>query len=157
MNSLVRAEAAALCLAAPAASYRVLLIEDNPGDADLTRETLATSKISIQISVVVDGVEALAFLLRQPPYETAPTPDLILLDLNLPKMGGREVLAEIKRHPSLRSIPVVVLTSSDAEQDISKSYQLGANCYVTKPVGLQAFQSIVRSVEGFWFTVVRLP
>ncbi len=135
----------------------VLLVEDNPGDADLTRETLATSKIRIQISVAVDGVEALAFLLRQPPQEAAPTPDLILLDLNLPKMGGREVLAEIKRHPSLRSIPVVVLTSSDAEQDISKSYQLGANCYVTKPVGLQAFQSIVRSVEGFWFTVVKLP
>ena len=107
--------------------------------------------------MAVDGVEALAFLLRQAPHEAAPTPDLILLDLNLSKMGGPEVLAEIKRHPSLRSIPVVVLTSSDAEKDISKSYQLGANCYVTKPVGLQAFQSIVRSIEGFWFTVVKLP
>ena len=135
----------------------VLLVEDNPGDADLTRETLATSKIRIHISVVVDGTEAIAFLLRQPPFAQAPTPDLILLDLNLPRMGGREVLAEIKSHPALRSIPVVVLTSSDAEQDIAGSYQLGANCYVTKPVGLDAFQSIVRSVEGFWFTVVKLP
>ncbi len=135
----------------------VLLVEDNPGDADLTAETLATSKIYIKIDVVVDGVQALARLLKQAPYENARTPDLILLDLNLPKMGGREVLAEIKRHLSLRSIPVVVLTSSDAEQDIAESYELGANCYVTKPVGLQAFQSIVRAVEGFWFSVVKLP
>ncbi len=135
----------------------VLLVEDNPGDADLTRETLETSKIRITISVVVDGTEALAYLLRRAPYTAAQQPDLILLDLNLPKMGGREVLAEIKRHPGLRAIPVVVLTSSDAEQDISKSYELGANCYVTKPVGLDAFQNIVRSVEGFWFTVVKLP
>jgi CheY-like chemotaxis protein len=135
----------------------VLLVEDNPGDADLTRETLETSKIRITISVVVDGTEALAYLLRRAPYTAAHQPDLILLDLNLPKMGGREVLAEIKRHPALRAIPVVVLTSSDAEQDISKSYELGANCYVTKPVGLDAFQNIVRSVEGFWFTVVKLP
>ncbi len=135
----------------------VLLVEDNPGDADLTRETLETSKVRIHISVVVDGTEALAFLLRQPPFASAPVPDLILLDLNLPRMGGRELLAEIKRHPQLRCIPVVVLTTSDAEQDISRSYELGANCYVTKPVGLEAFQSIVRSVEGFWFTVVKLP
>ncbi len=135
----------------------VLLVEDNPGDAELTRETLASSKVHITIEVVVDGVEALAYLLRQGVHAQAPPPDLILLDLNLPKMGGREVLAEIKRHPSLRSIPVVVLTSSDAEQDISRSYELGANCYVTKPVGLGAFQSIVRAVEGFWFTVVKLP
>jgi CheY-like chemotaxis protein len=135
----------------------VLLVEDNPGDADLTAETLATSKIHIEIDVVIDGVEALAYLLKQGAYPNARTPDLVLLDLNLPKMGGREVLAEIKRHPSLRSIPVVVLTSSDAEQDIAKSYELGANCYVTKPVGLQAFQSIVRAVEGFWFSVVKLP
>jgi CheY-like chemotaxis protein len=135
----------------------VLLVEDNPGDADLVRETLEASKIRIAIDVVVDGTEALAYLLRQGAYAAATLPDLILLDLNLPRMGGREVLAEIKRHPALRSIPVVVLTSSDLEQDISKSYELGANCYVTKPVGLQAFQSIVRAVEGFWFTVVRLP
>ncbi len=135
----------------------VLLVEDNPGDADLVTETLQSSKLHIRIQVVVDGAQALAYLMRQPPFEQAQLPDLILLDLNLPKMGGREVLTEIKSHPELRSIPVVVLTSSDAEQDISRSYHLGANCYVTKPVGLMAFQSIVRCVEGFWFTVVKLP
>ncbi len=96
-------------------------------------------------------------MLRKPPYANVELPDLILLDLNLPKMSGQEVLAEIKKHESLRAIPVVILTSSDAEQDIVKSYRLGANCYVTKPVGLEAFQAIVRSVENFWFTVVKLP
>jgi CheY-like chemotaxis protein len=136
---------------------RVLLIEDNPGDADLTKETLETGKLHVEIHVVIDGVQAVAFLLRAPPYEAAEKPDLILLDLNLPRMDGREVLAEIKKHESLRRIPVVILTSSDAEKDIVKSYELGANCYVTKPVGLEAFQSIVRSVEDFWFTVVKLP
>ncbi|HTJ83248.1 MAG TPA: response regulator [Polyangiaceae bacterium] len=136
---------------------RVLLVEDNPGDADLTRETLETSKLRMEISVVIDGTQAVAHLLKRPPFEDAPRPDLILLDLNLPKMDGKEVLAEIRRHDHLRSIPVVILTSSDAEQDIAKTYALGANCYVTKPVGLGAFQSIVRSVEDFWFTVVKLP
>ncbi len=135
----------------------VLLVEDNPGDAELTKETLESGKMHLDITVVIDGTQALAYLLCQPPFQKAKLPDLILLDLNLPKLGGREVLAEIKRHESLRTIPVVVLTSSDAEQDILKSYSLGANCYVTKPVGLDAFQSIVRSVEDFWFTVVRLP
>ena len=138
-------------------AFRVLLVEDNPGDADLTREALEEGKLMVDISVAVDGVQAIDFLLRRPPYETALLPDLILLDLNLPKMGGREVLAEIKKHPALRVIPVVVLTSSDSESDIVKSYELGANCYVTKPVGLQAFQTIVQHVENFWFTVVRLP
>lgn len=135
----------------------VLLVEDNPGDANLTIETLATSKIRIDISVVADGAEAMDFLLKRGAHAQARTPDLVLLDLNLPRMGGREVLAEMKRQPALRATPVVVLTSSDAEQDITKSYELGANCYVTKPVGLEAFQSIVRAVEGFWFTVVKLP
>lgn len=135
----------------------VLLVEDNPGDAHLIMETLASSKIHLEISVVVDGAQAMACLLKQGPYAQARTPDLVLLDLNLPRMGGREVLAEMRRAPALRSIPVVVLTSSDAAQDISHSYELGANCYITKPVGLQAFQSIVRAVEGFWFTVVKLP
>ncbi len=136
---------------------RVLLVEDNPGDADLTRETLLEGKLDVDIRVVVDGAQALDYLLHRPPYADVPLPDLILLDLNLPKLGGREVLAEIKKHEELRVIPVVVLTSSDAEFDIAGSYQLGANCYVTKPVGLEAFQAIVRSVENFWFTVVRLP
>jgi CheY-like chemotaxis protein len=136
---------------------RVLLVEDNPGDADLTRETLQDGKLMMHIDVVSDGVQAVDFLLRRPPFDTALAPDLILLDLNLPKMGGREVLAEIKRHEALRVIPVVVLTSSEADQDVAKSYELGANCYVTKPVGLEAFQSIVHAIESFWFTVVKLP
>lgn len=138
-------------------AFRVLLVEDNPGDADLTREALEDGKLLVEIAVVVDGVQAIDYLLQRPPFEAAQLPDLILLDLNLPRMSGREVLAEIKKHPALQLIPVVVLTSSDAENDISKSYQLGANCYVTKPVGLQAFQAIVKSIESFWFTVVRLP
>ena len=136
---------------------RVLLVEDNPGDADLTRETLEEGKLRLEIQVAEDGAQALDSLLKRPPLTQTTTPDLILLALNLPKMGGREVLAEIKKHDALRVIPVVVLTSSDAEIDISKSYELGANCYVTKPVGLEAFQEIVRTVENFWFTVVRLP
>jgi CheY-like chemotaxis protein len=135
----------------------VLLVEDNPGDADLIKETLEMGKVHLQTSAVTDGTEALAYLRRQPPFAGAEPPDLILLDLNLPRMSGRELLAEIKHDPVLRVIPVVILTSSDAEQDIVKSYQLGANCYVTKPVGLEAFQSIVRSVEHFWLTVVKLP
>jgi CheY-like chemotaxis protein len=136
---------------------RVLLVEDNPGDADLTRETLQDGKLRVHIDVVTDGTRALDFLLRRPPFADAKAPDLILLDLNLPKMGGREVLAEISRHEALRVIPVVVLTSSEAEQDVARSYELGANCYVTKPVGLEAFQAIVHAIESFWFTVVKLP
>lgn len=138
-------------------SIRVLLVEDNPGDADLMKETLEGCRLHVEIAIAIDGVEALARLFRRPPYAAVELPDLILLDLNLPKMSGREVLAQIKQHPSLRTIPVVILTSSDAEQDVVKSYELGANCYVTKPVGLDAFQSIIRAVEGFWFTVVKLP
>lgn len=135
----------------------VLLVEDNPGDADLVIETLEQGKLRLDISVAVDGAQALARLLRQAPYESVEPPDLILLDLNLPKVAGREVLARIKQEPVLKEIPVVVLTSSDAEHDIVRSYQLGANCYVTKPVGLAAFQAIVQAIEGFWFTVVKLP
>jgi CheY-like chemotaxis protein len=138
-------------------SIRVLLVEDNPGDADLTKETLEECRLHVEIAIAIDGAEALDRLFRRPPYANADLPDLILLDLNLPKMSGREVLAQIKQELSLRTIPVVILTSSDAEQDVVKSYELGANCYVTKPVGLEAFQSIVRSVEGFWFTIVKLP
>ncbi len=136
---------------------RVLLVEDNPADADLTRETLEGSKLHVDLSVAKDGVQALAFLNRRGEFAQVPRPDLILLDLNLPKKDGRQVLSEIKANADLRGIPVVVLTSSDAEKDIAQSYALGANCYVTKPVDLRAFQTIVQAVEGFWVTVVRLP
>ncbi|WP_025410949.1 response regulator [Gemmatirosa kalamazoonensis] len=135
----------------------ILLVEDNPGDVELTREALLDSKMHMNLSVVSDGVEALAFLRREGSYADAPHPDLILLDLNLPKKDGRAVLGEIKQDPVLRHIPVVVLTSSRAEQDILKAYDLHANCYVTKPVDFDQFITIVRSIEQFWFTVVRLP
>lgn len=136
---------------------RVLLVEDNPGDAELIQETLESSKFYLDVSIAVDGAAALDYLQRIPSAAIPELPDLILLDLNLPKMDGKQVLKELKRHEKFRRIPVVVLTSSDAETDIVRSYELGANCYVTKPVGLDAFQEIVRSVEGFWFTVVKLP
>lgn len=136
---------------------RVLLVEDNPGDADLTRETLETSRLLLDITVVVDGAEAIDYLLKRGRYVEAPTPELVVLDLNLPKRDGREVLTELRQHENLRTLPVVVLTSSDSERDIVQSYALGANCYITKPVDLRAFQAIVRSIEGFWFTVVKLP
>ena len=136
---------------------RVLLVEDNPADADLTRETLEMSKLRLDIDTVEDGAEALSLLSQRAEMSPGALPDLILLDLNLPKVNGREVLAAIRRHEVLRHIPVVVLTSSNAEADIVKSYEIGANCYVTKPVGLEAFREIVGSVERFWFTVVRLP
>ena len=115
------------------------------------------SKLRVEITVVCDGVKALEHLCPAPGKPEAERPDLILLDLNLPRLDGRQVLTEIKKHEALRKIPVVILTSSDAEQDIARSYDIGANCYVTKPVGLEAFQAIVRSVDHFWFTVVKLP
>lgn len=130
----------------------VLLIEDNPGDADLTRETLEANRLRIRMRVAVDGVEALEML-----RAGDVAPDLILLDLNLPRKSGREVLREIKQDEALKQIPVVVLTSSDADRDIVESYRLGANCYVTKPVDLEAFQKIVGQTGNFWFTIVRLP
>jgi DNA-binding response OmpR family regulator len=136
---------------------RILLVEDNPGDADLTRDTLESGRLNAEISLVIDGEQAVAYMSRKHPYENVERPDLVLLDLNLPKKNGQEVLAEIKRHASLCSIPVVILTSSDAERDIVNSYQLGANCYVTKPVGLDAYQAVVRAVEDFWFSVAKLP
>ena len=135
----------------------ILLVEDNPGDVELTREALHDSKVHMRLSVVNDGVDALAFLRREGPHGAAPRPDLVLLDLNLPRKDGRAVLAEVKRDPELRNIPIVVLTSSQAEQDIVKAYDLHANCYVTKPVDLDQFITIVRSIEQFWFTVVKLP
>jgi chemotaxis family two-component system response regulator Rcp1 len=135
----------------------ILLVEDNPADVDLTQETLAYAKIRNRLHVVTDGEEALEFLRRQGRYSDAVRPDVILLDLNLPRKDGREVLEELKADPDLRSIPVVVLTSSDAEKDVVRSYDLGANCYVTKPVDLDQFASVVRTIEDFWFIVVKLP
>jgi two-component system, chemotaxis family, response regulator Rcp1 len=138
-------------------AVEILLVEDNPGDVRLTREALREGKLHNNLRVVDDGVKALAYLRREGEYADAPRPDLILLDLNLPRMSGREVLEEIKADPKLASIPVVVLTSSQAEQDIVRAYELRANCYVTKPVDLDQFVSVVQSIEDFWFTVVRLP
>ncbi len=135
----------------------ILLIEDNPGDVRLTQETLKEGNAHVHLSTARDGEEALAFLHRQGSFARAPRPDLILLDLNLPRKGGREVLAEIKADDRLRHIPVVVLTSSQAEQDILASYDLHANCYITKPVDLEQFIRVVRSIEDFWLTVVKLP
>lgn len=134
-----------------------LLVEDNPGDVRLTREALNESKLSNNLSVVGDGIEAMAFLRREGRYADAPRPDVVLLDLNLPKKSGREVLAEIKADPVLRRIPVVVITSSEAEQDIFATYDLHVNCYVTKPVDLEQFIKVVRSIENFWVTIVKLP
>ncbi|MFW9257470.1 response regulator [Nostoc sp. CALU 546] len=135
----------------------VLLVEDNPGDAQLTRIALEDSKISIHLNVVEDGVEAMAFLRKQDKYARVPHPDIILLDLNLPRKDGREVLAEIKGDENLKRIPVVVLTTSQAEEDILKAYNLCANCYITKPVDFDQFVKIVQSIENFWFAIVKLP
>jgi CheY-like chemotaxis protein len=138
-------------------AIEILLIEDNPGDVRLTREALRDSKLQNDLHVASDGVEGLAFLQRQGRYWNAPRPDLILLDLNLPKKDGRELLSEIKGDPDLKTIPVVILTTSSADQDILEVYKLHANCYVVKPVGLDAFMTIVKSIEAFWFTIVKLP
>lgn len=135
----------------------VLLVEDNPGDAQLTRIALEDSKISIHLNVVEDGVEAMAFLRKQEKYAKVSHPDIILLDLNLPRKDGREVLAEIKGDENLKRIPVVVLTTSQAEEDILKAYNLYANCYITKPVDFDQFVKIVQSIENFWFAIVKLP
>jgi CheY-like chemotaxis protein len=135
----------------------ILLVEDNPGDVRLTQEALGEAKVRNNLAVVRDGEEALGYLRRQPPFEEAVRPDLVLLDLNLPRKDGREVLAEIKADPELRRLPVVVLTTSSAEKDILESYNLHANCYITKPVDLDQFVSIVASIEDFWLTIVRLP
>jgi CheY-like chemotaxis protein len=135
----------------------ILLVEDNPGDVRLTIEALRDSKVHNQLNVARDGVEALAFLHREGAFVDAVRPDLILLDLNLPRKDGREVLAEIKADPALRTIPVVILTTSRAEQDVLRSYELQANCYITKPVDLEQFMTVVKSIEDFWLTIVTLP
>jgi two-component system, chemotaxis family, response regulator Rcp1 len=140
----------------PANPVEILLVEDNPGDVRLTQEALRDAKVRNRIQVAEDGVEALALLRREGKYAGAVRPDLILLDLNLPKKGGREVLEEIKGDETLRHIPVVILTTSQAEQDILESYRLRANAYVTKPVDLEQFLRVVRSIEQFWLEIVKL-
>jgi two-component system, chemotaxis family, response regulator Rcp1 len=135
----------------------VLLVEDSPGDVRLTREAFREADESIHLSVASDGVEAVAFLRQEGLHVDAPRPDLILLDLNLPKMDGREVLAQIKKDDSLKMIPTLILTTSDAEADIARSYQLQANCYLSKPVELDAFESLVKSISDFWLTKAKLP
>jgi chemotaxis family two-component system response regulator Rcp1 len=139
------------------APIEVLLVEDSPGDVRLTKEAFRNANPSIHLHVATDGVEALAFLRHEAPHGQAPRPDLILLDLNLPKMDGREVLAHIKADDSLKRIPTVVLTTSDAEADIVKCYELHANCYLKKPVQLDAFELLVKSINDFWLTKAKLP
>jgi two-component system, chemotaxis family, response regulator Rcp1 len=135
----------------------VLLVEDNPGDVDLTKEALTDAKVRNRLHVVDDGAKAIDFLFQKGAYADVPRPDIILLDLNLPKKDGRQVLAEIKAEPRLTGIPVVILTTSQAEEDIARSYQLHANCYITKPVDFKQFMKVVKSIEEFWLTVVKLP
>ncbi len=135
----------------------ILLVEDSPGDADLAREALEETKVRNVLHVVGDGEEAMAFLHRKGKYASAPRPGLILLDLNLPKKDGRQVLAEIKSDESLKRIPVVILTISKEEEDVLRSYNLHANCYITKPLDLNQFLKVVRSIEEFWLSIVRLP
>jgi len=135
----------------------ILLVEDNPGDARLTREALSQSKVSNNLHHARDGEEAMRFLKREGQFARAPTPDLVLLDLNLPRRDGREVLEDVKRDPLLKHIPIVILTSSEAEEDILRSYRLHANCFITKPVDLEQLTKVVQAIEQFWFTLVKLP
>ena len=135
----------------------ILMVEDNPGDVRLTKEALNDAKVINNLHVADDGIEALNFLKRQGKYKDAIRPDLILLDLNLPKKDGREVLGEIKADPGLRQIPVVILTTSKAEEDILKTYDLHANCYITKPVDLEKFIEVISAIEDFWLSIVKLP
>src|ERR687895_431221 len=135
----------------------ILLVEDNPGDARLAEEALKEGKVLNELHHVIDGVEAMQFLHQQQEYAHVPHPDLILLDLNLPRKDGREVLAEIKENPELRLIPVVVLTTSEAERDLVRTYHLHANAYVVKPIDLNRFIEVVQAIEDFWLTIVKLP
>jgi len=134
----------------------VLLVEDDPGDVMLTKKLLEDVKIALRLDVVNDGVEAMAYLRREAPYADSIRPDLVFLDLNMPKKDGCTVLKELQQDTTLRSIPVVVLTTSDSDSDIERAYELGANCYITKPVGLDQFAKAIYSIEDFWFTVVKL-
>ena len=135
----------------------ILLVEDNPGDARLTQEVLRGGKLSNHLSVIADGESALQYLRRRGEYHDRPKPDLVLLDLNLPGKDGREVLGEMKADPALRRIPVVVLTTSDAEADLLKSYDLYANCYIVKPIDLEQFVDVIRGIENFWLSIANLP
>ncbi len=135
----------------------VLLVEDSPGDVRLTKEALKDAKVQIRLHVAQDGTEAMEFLRGEGKHSSAPRPDLILLDLNLPKKDGREVLQEIKESATLQSIPIVILTTSASDEDIMRSYKLHANCYITKPVDLKGFLTVVKSIDAFWFSVVKLP
>ena len=138
-------------------AIEILMVEDNPGDVRLTQEALRDAKVNVNMSVMMDGISALAFLNREGSYANAPEPDLILLDLNLPLKSGFEILTEIKQNERLRQIPVVILTSSQAERDIVKSYNLHANAYVSKPVDLDQFINVIQAIEDFWFEIVKLP
>ena len=142
---------------APSKPVEILLIEDNPGDARLAREALRDAKVRNNLSWVTDGVEGLAYLRQEGKYSQSVRPDLILLDLNLPRKDGREVLSEIKVDEKLRRIPVVILTTSQAEEDVLRAYHLNANCYITKPVDLEQFMKVVKTIEDFWLTIVKLP
>jgi CheY-like chemotaxis protein len=141
----------------PGGPIEILLVEDNPGDVRLTRELLSASRIRNTLHAVSNGVEAMAYLRRTGRYAVAPRPDLVLLDLNLPRKDGREVLAEMKQDQELRRIPVVVLTGSKAEEDVLRTYDLHANCYVTKPIGLDSFASVIQAIEDFWLSTAKLP
>lgn len=138
-------------------SIEILLIEDNPADIELTRQALSTGKIKNRLTVIMDGEEALQFLFKQDSHQQAITPDIILLDLNLPKINGREILHALKSEPALASIPVIVLSSSEAAADIQQSYRLHANCFISKPVRFEDFMEVIRMVETFWIDIVRLP
>ena len=138
-------------------SIEILLVEDNPGDARLAQEAIREAQLRNNLNWVLDGVEAMTFLRKEGKHQQAPRPDLILLDLNLPRKDGREFLAEIKGDEQFKRIPVIVLTTSDADEDISRSYRLKANCYITKPPQLHQFVDVIKSIEEFWFKVARLP
>jgi chemotaxis family two-component system response regulator Rcp1 len=139
------------------AAFEILLVEDSPGDVRLTREALKDAKMHINLHVVPDGMEAMAFLNREGAYADAPRPDMILLDLNLPRKDGRQVLTEIKENPALMTIPIVILTTSASEEDVLRSYRLHANCYISKPVDLDGFLKVIKSIDTFWLSIVKLP
>jgi two-component system, chemotaxis family, response regulator Rcp1 len=138
-------------------AIEILLVEDSPGDIRLTREALRDAKVQNHLHVALDGIEAMKFLTREDTHAQAPRPDLILLDLNLPRMSGREVLEQIKQRPELKSIPVVILTTSTADEDVARSYQSHANCYISKPVDLEQFMRVVQTIDDFWLAIVKLP
>jgi chemotaxis family two-component system response regulator Rcp1 len=139
------------------AAFEILLVEDSPGDVRLTREALKDGKMHINLHVASDGIEAMAFLNREKEYSDVPRPDLILLDLNLPRKDGRQVLEEIKANPALMTIPIVILTTSASEEDVLRSYRLHANCYISKPVDLDGFLKVIKSIDNFWLSIVKLP